>query len=115
MDELPQLVNILKGDMSLIGPRPAPPQFVDEMSEENLRRHLVLPGITGLVAIHEAEAPALDDRLRLDLLYVSNWSLLLDAKIFFKTIYIILLNKRPFNGHSIKMIKPESGSGREGK
>ena len=71
--------------MSLIGPRPEPPKFVESLSEENLRRHLVLPGITGLAVINEADAPKFSDQLRLDLCYVDNWSLLLDAKIFFKT------------------------------
>ena len=75
LDELPQLLNVLKGDMSLVGPRPALRQEVAEFPAELHARHLVRPGITGLWQVEARDNPAFDAYQRLDLHYVENWSL----------------------------------------
>ena len=90
IDQLPQLLNVLKGEMSFVGPRPERPEFV-ELFGANLRRYdqprRVRPGITGWSQLQELSGPApLADRVRWDNWYVDNWSLRLDAKIVFLTI-----------------------------
>jgi exopolysaccharide biosynthesis polyprenyl glycosylphosphotransferase len=86
IDELPQLVNVLRGDMSVVGPRPALPAEADTFDDELQRRHIVRPGVTGLwqtEANHKAE---FDEYRRLDLFYVKNWSVALDLSILINTI-----------------------------
>jgi len=95
IDELPQMINIIKGEMSLIGPRPLMPDHVNSMSAEQQRRQDILPGISGWEAVNEAQAPTWEDKVKLDLYYIDNWSLKLDVNIFFKTIFILLFNRRP--------------------
>lgn len=95
IDELPQMVNVIKGEMSLIGPRPVLPCDVEKFNEEQRRRHDVLPGISGWEAVNEWHIPTWEDKFRYDLYYVDNWSLGFDIKIFFMTIYVVLLAKRP--------------------
>lgn len=96
IDEIPQVINVLKGEMSLIGPRPLMPQEMRIMSEEEQqKRQSVLPGISGWEAVHESEAVTRRGMAELDLYYVDHWSLLLDLKIFVKTIFIVFMNKRP--------------------
>ncbi|ADL07270.1 sugar transferase [Thermosediminibacter oceani] len=93
-DEIPQLINVLKGDMSLIGPRPERPVFVEKYCQINPYynyRHLVKPGITGLAQVMGSYDTSFEDKLRYDLYYISNYSLLLDLKIFFLTLKTILL------------------------
>ena len=94
LDELPQLLNVLKGDMSLVGPRPALRQEVDEFPAELHARHLVRPGITGLWQVEARDNPAFDAYRRLDLHYVENWSLTLDIVILMATAEQLLM--RPF-------------------
>ncbi|MCG0275996.1 MAG: sugar transferase [Thermosediminibacteraceae bacterium] len=94
IDEIPQLINVLKGDMSLIGPRPERPVFVEKYCKINPYynyRHLVKPGITGLAQVMGSYDTSFEDKLRYDLYYISNYSLLLDLKIFFLTIKTVLL------------------------
>lgn len=86
VDEIPQLVNVLFGDMSLIGPRPLPVRYFPFYTEEELKRHLVRPGITGLAQVRGRAFMMWEDRFRNDLYYVNNISFPLDVKIFFKTI-----------------------------
>ena len=86
IDELPQLWNVVRGDMSLVGPRPALPGEVATFDSELLRRHLVAPGITGLWQLHARDNPSFDEYKRLDLNYVERWSLALDFGIFVRTI-----------------------------
>ena len=86
IDELPQLWNVVRGDMSLVGPRPALPSEVETFDTELLRRHLVTPGITGLWQLHARDNPSFDEYKRLDLNYVERWSLALDLGIFFRTV-----------------------------
>jgi exopolysaccharide biosynthesis polyprenyl glycosylphosphotransferase len=94
IDELPQLWNVLRGDMSLVGPRPALPSEVAEFPDELRARHAVRPGITGLWQIEARDNPSFDAYRRLDLFYVDNWSLLLDLVILLGTIDHVLV--RPF-------------------
>jgi len=86
IDELPQLWNVLKGDMSLIGPRPLLVEYLSYYTSEQKRRHNVLPGITGWAQIHGRNALHFNERFILDVWYVDNISLELDLLIFYKTI-----------------------------
>jgi len=86
IDELPQLWNVLRGDMSVVGPRPAPPREVDQYDLWHRRRLSMRPGITGLWQISSRLDEDFDQRARLDLDYIDRWSLLLDAKIVAKTV-----------------------------
>jgi lipopolysaccharide/colanic/teichoic acid biosynthesis glycosyltransferase len=90
LDELPQLMNVLKGDMSLVGPRPLLTQYLGRYSPEQARRHDVLPGLTGLAQIHGRNATSWEDRLRWDVEYVDTWSLALDARIVLATLAHVL-------------------------
>ena len=94
LDELPQLLNVLKGEMSLVGPRPALQREVDEFPAELHARHQVRPGITGLWQVEARDNPAFDAYQRLDLFYVANTSLLLDVVVLLATAEQMLL--RPF-------------------
>ena len=85
-DELPQLINVLRGDMSLVGPRPALPHEVAQFEMGLLGRHAVAPGITGLWQVEGRENPAFDVYRRLDLFYVENWSIGLDLIILSRTL-----------------------------
>jgi undecaprenyl phosphate N,N'-diacetylbacillosamine 1-phosphate transferase len=86
LDELPQLFNIVRGDMSFIGPRPLLPEYVPYYNEEQKKRHLVKPGITGLAQVNGRNLTTWEKRFEFDVFYVENVSLLLDLKIFLKTI-----------------------------
>ena len=90
LDEIPQLLNVIKGDMSLIGPRPLLMEYLPLYTPEQSRRHLVKPGITGWAQINGRNAISWEEKFKYDLYYVDNWSLWLDMKIIFMTIYIIL-------------------------
>lgn len=86
IDELPQLINVLKGDMALIGPRPLLPQYLSLYSKEQARRHEVCPGITGWAQVNGRNAVSWTRKFELDVWYVDHCSLKLDVKIFFLTI-----------------------------
>jgi len=86
LDELPQLFNILKGDMSFIGPRPWPPTYTDLFTEEQKHRNDVLPGITGLAQVHGRNELSVLERIEYDLIYVEKFSFLMDLKVLGKTI-----------------------------
>jgi lipopolysaccharide/colanic/teichoic acid biosynthesis glycosyltransferase len=86
IDELPQLINVLKGDMSLVGPRPLLVQYLPLYSEEQARRHKVKPGITGWAQVNGRNAISWKQKFEYDVWYVDNLSLLLDIKILFLTI-----------------------------
>ena len=87
LDELPELINVLKGDMSLIGPRPLLVDYLPLYNEDQIRRHNVLPGLTGWAQINGRNSLRWNEKFNLDIWYVDNWSLTLDIKIFFLTIY----------------------------
>ena len=95
LDELPQLLNVLKGDMSFVGPRPLLVRYLDRYSPEQARRHDVMPGITGWAQVNGRRL--LDgnwpEKFRLDVWYVDNWSLSLDLKILFLTVWKVLGQK----------------------
>ena len=93
LDELPQLINVLKGDMSLIGPRPLLVSFLDFYSDEQMRRHEVMPGITGLAQINGRNNISWEEKFKLDVSYVDNWSLWLDLKILLTTILKVVGQK----------------------
>ncbi|MDL5158981.1 sugar transferase [Actinomycetospora termitidis] len=90
LDELPQLVNILAGSMSLVGPRPPLPREVESYGDEARRRLLVRPGLTGLWQVNGRSDLSWDDSVRLDLRYVENWSPMLDLVILWKTVWAVL-------------------------
>lgn len=90
LDELPQLINILKGDMSIVGPRPLLYAFFPYYTMQEMRRHEVKPGVTGPAQVNGRNNLNWDDRLKMDVDYVDNWSLWLDIKIIFKTILVVL-------------------------
>lgn len=85
VDELPQLWNVLRGEMSLVGPRPLLMQYLPRYSPAQARRHDVLPGLTGWAQVHGRNAVEWEDRLALDVWYVDHWSLRLDAEIVYRT------------------------------
>jgi sugar transferase EpsL len=90
LDELPELINVLVGEMSLVGPRPLLVQYLDRYSEEQARRHDVKPGLTGWAQINGRNALTWEQKLALDVWYVDNWSVGLDLKIMLKTITAVL-------------------------
>ena len=90
IDELPELFNILRGEMSLVGPRPLLMQYLERYSPEQARRHHVLPGITGWAQINGRNALTWDDKFRLDVWYVDHWSMGLDLKILLLTFWKVL-------------------------
>ena len=89
LDELPELLNVLKGDMSLVGPRPLLMQYLDRYTPEQARRHEVRPGITGWAQVNGRNAITWEEKFKLDVWYVDNWSLWLDIKIIFMTVWKI--------------------------
>lgn len=91
LDELPELWNVLKGDMSLVGPRPLLMEYLPLYNDEQKRRHHVRPGITGYAQINGRNAIGWEQKFELDLWYVDNQSLWLDIKILFKTVKKVLV------------------------
>jgi lipopolysaccharide/colanic/teichoic acid biosynthesis glycosyltransferase len=90
LDELPELWNVLRGEMSLVGPRPLLLDYLPLYSPRQMRRHEVRPGISGLAQVKGRNALTWEDRFELDVLYVENRSFLLDAKILFLTVLRVL-------------------------
>ncbi|MGH8613179.1 MAG: exopolysaccharide biosynthesis polyprenyl glycosylphosphotransferase [Gammaproteobacteria bacterium] len=91
IDELPQLFNVLKGDMSLVGPRPPLPYEAEQYQSWHLRRILEMkPGITGLWQVEGRSKTSFDDMVRLDLRYIRNWSIMFDLKILIKTVKVVI-------------------------
>ncbi len=90
VDELPQLFNVLRGDLSLVGPRPLLMQYIERYTLEQMRRHEVKPGITGWAQVNGRNAVTWEERFRLDLWYVDNWSLILDLKILLLTLALVV-------------------------
>jgi len=90
LDELPELFNVLRGEMSLVGPRPLLTQYLARYTPEQARRHAVLPGITGWTQINGRNAISWEQKFRFDVWYVDHWSLKLDLKILVITIWKVL-------------------------
>jgi len=110
IDELPQLINVLKGDMALIGPRPLLPKYLPLYSEEQMRRHEVRPGISGWAQCHGRNAISWTEKFKLDVWYVDHVSLMTDLKVIWITIMKVIkradINEaghatmEAFNGHN---------------
>src|ERR1700712_4855975 len=96
LDELPQLINVLRGEMSLVGPRPLPQRDFDRLEEWHKKRYLVLPGITGLWQVSGRSDLDFDDLVRLDFLYLERWSVFLDLSILVKTVPAVLWRRGAF-------------------
>lgn len=93
LDELPQLINVLKGDMSIVGPRPLLPEYLPLYNEFQKKRHLVKPGITGWAQVNGRNAISWTKKFELDVWYVTHQSFLLDIKILLKTIQKVVGSK----------------------
>lgn len=105
IDELPQLINVLKGDISLIGPRPLLMEYLSLYNERQKRRHEVRPGISGWAQVNGRNAIDWDTKFELDVYYVEHQSLWLDLRILFMTIYNVLTAKGISSGSSATMEK----------
>jgi lipopolysaccharide/colanic/teichoic acid biosynthesis glycosyltransferase len=86
IDELPELINVIKGDMSLVGPRPLLVEYLSLYNDDQIKRHDVLPGITGLAQVNGRNSISWDKKFQYDIEYVKNWSLILDIKILAITV-----------------------------
>lgn len=109
IDELPQLINVLKGDMSFIGPRPLLPQYLPLYSKEQARRHEVRPGITGWAQVNGRNAISWTKKFELDVWYVDHCSFLLDLKILFLTIKKVFVREGISSDTSVTM-EPFTGN-----
>ena len=90
LDEMPQLINVLKGDMSIVGPRPQMKDFLEHYTPHQMRRHEVKPGMTGLAQVNGRNHLSWEEKFELDVKYVEQQSLWLDFKIMFKTVKVML-------------------------
>ena len=109
LDELPELFNILKGDMSVVGPRPLLVEYLPRYSAEQRHRHDVRPGLTGLAQINGRNAIGWEEKFKLDLLYVKKISFSLDIKILFNTVKIVL-NRKGVNSKNSSTMEEFTGS-----
>lgn len=119
IDELPQLWNVLRGDMSLVGPRPLRMHYLPLYTARQQRRHHVLPGITGWAQVHGRNTISWDEKFELDVWYVDHWTIWLDIQILFRTVWLLLsgtpvsepghATARPFEGS----VQREMGSENE--
>ena len=103
IDELPQLINVLKGDMALIGPRPLLPQYLSLYSKEQARRHEVRPGITGWAQVNGRNAISWTKKFELDVWYVDHCSLLLDLRIIVLTVKKVFVKEGVNFGSEVTM------------
>ena len=112
LDELPELLNVLWGDMSLVGPRPLLVRYLDRYSAAEARRHEVRPGITGLAQVNGRNATTWEERLRLDTWYVDHRTLWLDLRILARTVSIVLNREGVNNPLSATMpeLRPPEGN-----
>jgi sugar transferase EpsL len=118
LDELPELVNVLKGDLSLVGPRPLLMQYLDRYTPEQTRRHEVKPGITGWAQVNGRNAITWEDKFKFDVWYVDNQSIWLDLKIIALTVLKILKREGVTPNGQVTMPefkKSKSNDGREEK
>jgi lipopolysaccharide/colanic/teichoic acid biosynthesis glycosyltransferase len=98
IDELPQLINVLRGEMSLVGPRPTLRYQVEKYNDFENKRLLMKPGLAGWALIHGRNSLSWEERIKYDVWYVENWSLWLDVKIIFKTVYFIFIKQEGIYG-----------------
>ena len=112
LDEFPELINVLKGEMSLIGPRPLLVRYLERYTLEQNRRHSVLPGITGWAQVNGRNNLSWEAKFELDVWYVDNWSLILDIKILLLTAWKVLRREgisEPGNATAREFMGTESG------
>lgn len=119
LDELPELWNVLRGDMSVVGPRPLLTEYLDLYTDEQRRRHSMRPGLTGWAQVNGRNALDWDKRLEMDVWYVDHWSMLLDVRIICRSVGIVLRGEgvcepgyatgRPFEGSRRKGAAPRQG------
>ena len=100
LDEIPQFINVLRGDISIVGPRPGLPEQLKYFSLHQRTRTQVRPGITGLATVNGRASIPWSKRIEYDLLYINQFSLLLDIKIVLKTVYVVLAGKGTYYDHS---------------
>jgi lipopolysaccharide/colanic/teichoic acid biosynthesis glycosyltransferase len=112
LDELPQLLNIIKGDMSFIGPRPLLMQYLPLYSKKQARRHEVRPGISGWAQVKGRNALSWEEKFRLDVFYVDHISLKMDAAIMVKTL-VNVLRRQDVNASQEMTMQPFAGSGKQ--
>ena len=105
LDEVPQLLNVILGDMSLIGPRPLLVEYLPLYSKEQSRRHTVRPGITGWAQVNGRNAIGWDTKFKLDIYYVENISIVLDFKILWMTVMKVFMSNGISSGTSLTMEK----------
>ena len=98
IDELPQLINVFRGEMSLIGPRPTLPEQVSRYSKEHRRRLEMKPGLTGWALVNGRNALSWPEKIKLDIWYIDHWSLWLDVKILFKTVWVVIFKREGIYG-----------------
>ncbi|WP_446786765.1 sugar transferase [Macellibacteroides fermentans] len=114
LDELPELFNILKGEMSIVGPRPLLVNYLGLYNEQQKRRHEVRPGLTGLAQVNGRNSITWDEKFRLDILYIDNISFILDCKIIFDTIKKVFIREGITSENSETMEEFKGSKGREG-
>lgn len=113
LDELPELWNVIKGDMSLVGPRPLRIEYIEHYTKEQMKRHDVLPGVTGWAQINGRNNLDWEDKFRLDVWYVENATFMLDIKILFMTINKVL-QRKDINDTDDTLVKPFMGAKLDG-
>lgn len=109
LDELPQLINVIKGDLSLVGPRPLLMEYLPLYTREQAKRHLVRPGITGLAQINGRNTLSWEEKFKLDVWYAQNQSMLLDLKILWRTFYKVIRSEGVTQPGNVTM-EPFKGS-----
>lgn len=111
IDELPQLINVIRGDMSLVGPRPLLMQYLPRYSPEQARRHDVLPGITGWAQVNGRNALSWPEKFALDVWYVDHWNPLLDARILLGTVRKVIVREGIGSGGPVVTMPEFMGNG----
>jgi len=115
LDELPELWNVLRGDMSLVGPRPLLTEYLSQYTPEEARRHDMRPGVTGWAVVNGRNALMFRDRLRFDVWYVDHWSLRLDARIVALTLWQVVRRQGVSETEDLALGFPLPGVGPDGK
>lgn len=110
LDELPELINIIKGDMSVVGPRPLMVRYLERYSEKQRRRHLVRPGFTGLAQVNGRNSISWDERMNWDVKYIDSINFVMDAKIVLKTVKIVI-NKEGISSDTSVTMEEFRGNG----
>ena len=98
IDELPQLINVFKGEMSMVGPRPALPHQIEKYTKKEKRRLEAKPGVTGWALINGRNKLTWPEKIKLDIWYIDHWSIWLDLKILFKTIWVVIFTREGVYG-----------------